>query len=205
MKSARAAGLVLAGGRATRFAGGRKEEALLDGRALIEHVIDRAAPQVTILAISRGSHQGAMREGFPVVRDETPDKGPLAGVAAGLAWAASLSPRAEFLATFACDAPLIPRDLVDRLIEAARRAGAPAAIARSDGVLHPTSAIWSPSLCALANARLSGGALSLIGFAEAAGALIVDVEASAEASFANINSREDLERLRAASRPPASG
>lgn len=202
MNDTRVVGIILAGGRSSRFEGGRKDQAPLFGRALIDHVISRAAPQVSVLAISRSADHVDGNDAFPVLYDEFADMGPIAGVYAGLRWAAMLSPRVRYLATFACDTPLIPDDLVERLTAAAAATNAPAAIAASGEKAHPTSAIWSPSLVALAKARLAEGKLSLFGLAEAAGAARADFGVEAISAFANVNTAADLDALAPAVRRP---
>ena len=183
-------GLILAGGRARRFEGGRKDLALLHGKPLIGHVIVRAQPQVRALAISRAGELG--EADMAVIRDRYPNSGPLAGVQAGLAWARELSPPAGFLATFACDTPLLPPDLVERLYRGMQDAGAAAAIAATGEARHPTLALWSTKLEPLARSRLESGQRSLLGLADAAGAAVVDFGEAAAIAFANVNTLADL-------------
>lgn len=190
MDRSRIAGLILAGGRARRFDGGRKDLALLEGRPLIDHVIDRARPQVSALAISRA--ENVEHAGIAIIRDRYPQSGPLAGVQAGLLWARNLAPQAEFLASFSCDTPLVPFDLVETLWRALKNAGASAAIAAAGDARHPTLALWSTDLEPLARQRLEAGQRSLLGFADAAAAVAVDFGEASSAAFANVNTRADL-------------
>ena len=76
-------------------------------------------------------------EGFP---------GPLAGVLAGLEWARERDPGCAHVASFACDAPFLPADLVHRLWQAIERDGADLASARSDGREHPVFGLWPVAL-----------------------------------------------------------
>ncbi len=192
----RIAGLILAGGRSSRFPGGEKENALLVGAPLMAHVIARANPQVATLAISRAA-PGQAGFGLEIVVDLVTDSGPLAGLHAGLVWAAALTPPATHLATFACDMPLTPADIVSRLIDAAGAAKAPAAVAACGGVLHPPLGAWSVSLVAAAAARLAMGARSLHGFVDSAGAAIVEFPPDEADAFVNVNTAIDLAALAA--------
>jgi len=187
------AGLIFAGGKSTRF-GGPKEEAVLAGHSLLSHVVSRATPQVDILAISRAGRHQADAHGLPIVIDEFPGCGPLGGLHAGLRWAHALTPRAEYLATFACDTPFIPRDLVERLLKAATGAHASAAIAATGADTHPTLGLWSTSLEPLARRRLLEGANSLRGMADASGAVAVGFDSPAP-DFFNVNAPADLATL----------
>jgi molybdopterin-guanine dinucleotide biosynthesis protein A len=108
-----------------------------------------------------------------------------------------MAPPASLLATFACDTPLIPQDLVSRLYEEIIRSGARGAIAASGGDLHPTLGLWSVSLEPLARKRLEAGECSLRGFAKAAGAAVVAFEDPAGTGFFNVNTLDDLAALAA--------
>jgi molybdenum cofactor guanylyltransferase len=108
------AGVVLAGGRSSRMG---VEKALVDfaGRPMLAHVLARFAPQVMALAINANGDPARFAAfGAPVIADLAPDQpGPLAGIAAALAWAQAHG--CSRVATVPCDAPFLPRDLVARL------------------------------------------------------------------------------------------
>ena len=105
--------MILAGGRATRMGGHDKGLIPLAGQPMIQHVIDAIAPQVAHLAINANrNHTDYAALGYPIISDEIIDyQGPLAGMAAGLAWSPS-----ELLLMLPCDGPLVPDDLVARLL-----------------------------------------------------------------------------------------
>jgi molybdopterin-guanine dinucleotide biosynthesis protein A len=108
------AALILAGGQGTRLGGVDKALIPLHGRPLIAHLLARLAPQFSDIAISaNGDAARFAAYGKPVLPDSLPHKGPLAGVAAGLAWAAAIGARA--LLTVPVDTPFIPLDLLSRL------------------------------------------------------------------------------------------
>lgn len=144
----KATGLVLAGGRGRRMGGAEKSFIPLCGRTLIEHVIARAAPQVDRLLINANADDPRYAAlGLPVVRDCVPGfQGPLAGILAGLAWSQEHAPEAQWLATFPNDSPLFPRDLVMRLVTAARERRALVASVVSAGRHHPVFAVWSTAI-----------------------------------------------------------
>ncbi len=108
------AALILAGGQGTRLGGADKAFLPLGGQPLIAHVLARLAPQVTHIAISANGDAARFAAfGLPVLADAQTGRGPLAGVAAGLAWAATLG--ATALLTVPVDTPFIPHDLLTRL------------------------------------------------------------------------------------------
>lgn len=140
------AGVVLAGGLSRRMGGGDKALRLLAGKPMLAHVLDRAKPQVGALVLNANGDASRFAEfGLPGVADSVPGfAGPLAGILAGLDWAAANAPDAEFVASFPSDAPFLPRDMVRRLYDA--RDGAAIAIASSGGRTHPVCGLWPVAL-----------------------------------------------------------
>ena len=138
------AGLLLAGGLSRRMGGGDKSLRLLAGRPLLQHVIDRLRPQVDALVLNaNGDPSRFALFDLPVVADSIPDfAGPLAGILAGLDWAAATRPDCPFVVSVATDAPFLPADLVVRLLEGMEEAGVELACAASGGQSHPVIGLW---------------------------------------------------------------
>lgn len=153
------AGVLLAGGQSQRMGGGDKNLRLLGGRPMLVHVIERAKPQVDALVLNaNGDPQRFASFGLPVIADSVAGfAGPLAGVLAGLDWAAENLPEAELVASFATDAPFFPRDLVRRLAVALEEGGFDLACAQSNGQAHPVFGLWPVSLRAALREALAGG------------------------------------------------
>jgi molybdopterin-guanine dinucleotide biosynthesis protein A len=124
--------------------GGDKTLRRLGDRTILQHVIDRAAPQVERLVLNaNGDPERFAAVRLPVAPDVVEGfAGPLAGVLTGMEWAAHHAPEATWLASFACDAPFLPLDLVARLREAAEAEGADLACAASGGRSHPVFGLW---------------------------------------------------------------
>lgn len=141
-------GVLLAGGQSRRMGGGDKALRELAGRPLLAHIVDRAAPQVDRLVLNANGDP-ARFAGFdlPVARDVVEGfAGPLAGVLTGMHWAAEHAPGCRWVATFACDAPFFPSDLVRRMREAIARESADMACAASRGRTHPVFGLWPVAL-----------------------------------------------------------
>jgi molybdenum cofactor guanylyltransferase len=137
-------GVLLAGGLSSRMGGGDKCLRTLGGRTILEHVIERARPQVAgLLLNANGDPARFANLGLPVAADVIEGfAGPLAGVLTGMEWAAAHRPGLPWIATLATDTPFLPRDLVQRLRDAVEREGADLACAESAGRAHPVFGLW---------------------------------------------------------------
>jgi molybdopterin-guanine dinucleotide biosynthesis protein A len=141
-------GVLLAGGLARRMGGGDKPLRTIGGRTILARAIERLAPQCEALVLNANGDPARFAEtGLPVVADSVEGfAGPLAGVLAGLDWAAQNRPDIAYVATLAADTPFVPRDFVSRLHAARAAAGTPLACAETDGRTHPTNALWRVDL-----------------------------------------------------------
>jgi molybdopterin-guanine dinucleotide biosynthesis protein A len=189
-------GVIVAGGRSRRFG---SEKALADfaGRPLIAHVARVLAGGCRTVAVNAPPAgplaEWARDSGLALAPDPVGvTDGPLAGVLAGLDWAAGEG--ADLLATAPCDTPLLPEALVETLC-AALTAEAGAAVAACGGELEPLCALWRVSRRDELRGLLHDGrhpavreALEALGAARAA---FPDPHA-----FTNVNTADDLDRMR---------
>jgi molybdopterin-guanine dinucleotide biosynthesis protein A len=185
-------GVVLAGGLARRMGGGDKPLCQLDGRPLLDHVLGRLAPQVACIAINaNGDPRRFASYGLPVIPDGLPDHpGPLAGILAGLDWAAARG--FADIATVPGDSPFIPPDLVARLDAARAAAGLPLACARSGGRAHPPVGLWPVILRGRLRAALLGGERKVSRWAAAQGVAEAEWPAVPVDPFFNANTPAEL-------------
>ena len=177
--------------------GGDKPLLPLGDGTILDMLLARLRPQVDAVAISaNGDPARFARFGLDVLPDPAWGQGPLAGVAAGLAWAAGLG--AERLLTVPGDTPLIPPDLVVAL-------GAAPAWAESYGAVHPLVALWPVEAApTLAEWLRTGQTLRVRDFGNAIGMRTVCFPkgvSGAPDPFLNINTPADLARLRALGKP----
>lgn len=187
----RIAGLVLAGGRASRLGGGDKPLLEVGGASILARVIDALRPEAAWLAISANGDP-ARFAGFGVkVLPDGPfaGEGPLAGLCAGLDWAATLG--AELVLTAPGDTPFLPAGL------AARLSPAPAYASRA-GVDHPLVALWPVSAAPLLREMLAApGPRAVAAFARRVGARRAEFPARGPDPFINVNTPDDLAAARA--------
>jgi molybdopterin-guanine dinucleotide biosynthesis protein A len=141
-------GLVLAGGLARRMGGGDKPLRQIGGATILNRVLARLRPQCdAIILNANGDPARFAWTGLPVVADSVPDfAGPLAGVLAGLDWAAEHAPDIAYVASVPGDCPFLPKDMIERLHKARVAEERPLACARSGEWRHPVVALWPVAL-----------------------------------------------------------
>jgi molybdopterin-guanine dinucleotide biosynthesis protein A, proteobacterial len=188
-------GVILAGGEGTRLGTVDKALVELGGKRLIARVIDRLAPQCATLAISANGDPKRYAEfGYPIIPDGAAEmQGPLAGVLAGLDWAATKGFKA--IVTVATDTPFFPTNLVERLSQVARPEGFGIAVTEEKGETrwHPTFGLWPVSLRDDLRVALARHQRRMVQFTESKGAVPVVFEGPVpDALFFNINTAEDL-------------
>jgi molybdopterin-guanine dinucleotide biosynthesis protein A len=140
--------VLLAGGLARRMGGGDKPMRTILGRTILERVIARLNPQCGGLILNANGDPARFAAfGLPVIADGVADfPGPLAGILAGLDWAAANRPEVSHILSAAADCPFLPRDLVARLDAARRAQNAELAVASSGEQTHPVIGLWSVAL-----------------------------------------------------------
>ena len=133
------------------------------------------------------------RYGLPIVADSVPDfAGPLAGILAGLDWAATHAPEIAWIASVPGDCPFLPRDVVPRLHAARAEAGTPLACARSGDWRHPVAGLWPVSLRAdLHRALVEEGLHKIEVWTGRHGVAIADWPVTPVDPFFNVNTPDD--------------
>ena len=141
-------GLVLAGGLARRMGGGDKARITIGGETILSRVLARLKPQCSGVILNANGNPARFADtGLPVVPDSVPDfAGPLAGILAGLDWAAAHAPSTTDIVSLPGDCPFPPRDLVERFAAARRAECKPLACARSGDWRHPVVGLWPVAL-----------------------------------------------------------
>jgi molybdopterin-guanine dinucleotide biosynthesis protein A len=179
-------GIVLAGGLGRRMGNLDKGLQLLHGKPMVQHVLERLAPQVDEIVINANQNldrYGAF--GYRVVSDEVGGfAGPLAGLHAGLKFVGE-----PLVVTVPCDSPFLPMDLVARLM---RQLGEKdVAVAKTGNQAHPVFALVRRSLAGSLEAYLAGGDRKVDRWFAALNMVEVSFDDEADA-FRNINTLEEL-------------
>lgn len=190
-------GVILAGGLATRMGGGDKGLLPLGGTTLLSHVIDRLAPQVAGMALNaNGDPKRFGHLGLPILPDSIEGfAGPLAGVLAGMDWAAAQG--ADTIVTAAADTPFFPADLVPQLLLAAEGMTHPLVLAATPDekrgrVRHPTFGLWPVALRDDLRASLHNGLRKVVIWTDKHDGREALFPADGFDPFFNVNTPEDL-------------
>jgi molybdenum cofactor guanylyltransferase len=190
-------GLVLAGGLARRMGGGDKARIRVGGATILERVLACLKAQCARVVINANGDPARFADtGLPVVPDSVPDfAGPLAGILAGLDWAAAHAPHIEWLLSAPGDCPFLPKDLLERLHEARLAARTPLACARSGEWRHPVVALWPVALREDLRRALTAEGLHKIEIWTARhGVAIADWPVDPFDPFFNVNTPDDAAR-----------
>jgi molybdopterin-guanine dinucleotide biosynthesis protein A len=187
-------GLILAGGLARRMGGGDKPRTMIGGATILSRVLERMKPQCTRLILNaNGDPARFLDTGLSIIADDVPGfAGPLAGILAGLDWAASHAPDVAYVASVPGDCPFLPRDLVARLHHVRAATGQPLACARSGEWRHPVVGVWPVALRAdLRHALIQEDLRKIELWTARHGAALADWPAEPVDPFFNVNTPED--------------
>ena len=192
-------GVILAGGMARRMGGGDKGLLALGSRTILDRVIDRLEPQVAGLALNaNGDPQRFASYNLPVLPDSIEGfAGPLAGVLAGLDWAAEQG--ADSIVTAAADTPFFPTDLVRQLQLAGEGMTHPLVLAATPDpvkgqVRHPTFGLWPLALRDDLRAALNEGLRKVVLWTDRHGGREAVFPVHRIDPFFNVNTPDDLAR-----------
>jgi molybdenum cofactor guanylyltransferase len=184
-------GIILSGGRGRRMDGEDKGLMEFQGKAMIEHVLDRLAPQVDALILNANRNfEAYTAAGLPVVADERLDyAGPLAGMEAALQQV-----RTPLALIVPCDAPFLPMDLAKKLLDALEKDQADIAIVDDGERQQPLFCLMKTSLLASVSQSLDTGNPKVLDWLALQNLTWADFSDQPNA-FGNINDRHTLESL----------
>jgi molybdenum cofactor guanylyltransferase len=208
----RTAGIVLAGGRSTRM--GRPKAALeWHGSTLLHRVaglVARAVDGPVVVVRAPGQELPSLPPGARVVDDAREGRGPLQGLAAGLAAAGA---EAELAYVSSTDVPLLHPAFVSRVLTAAEPEDVDVALPIAQGFRHPLAAAYRTSLLADVEELIAGDRMRPSFLFERCRVRELDehellrdgglAHADPELlSLLNVNNPDEYERARARAAPP---
>ncbi|MEP5758590.1 MAG: molybdenum cofactor guanylyltransferase MobA [Litoreibacter sp.] len=187
------AGVILAGGQSTRMGGGDKGLLKLGSETLLQRVTERLEPQVVEVALNVNGDPRRFHTPHTIIQDSIDGfAGPLAGVLAGMDWAATRGH--SHIVTVAADTPFFPCDLVPRLLLASESHSIALAATPENGKVnrHPTFGLWPVILREDLRDALEGGLRKVVLWADKHGTALAKFETTPFDPFFNVNSPEDM-------------
>jgi molybdopterin-guanine dinucleotide biosynthesis protein A len=181
--------------------GGDKLRVKIGNKSILDWVLNCIRPQCTDVVINANGDSSRFADThLPVIADSVPDfPGPLAGILAGLDWAAMHAPQCAYLLSVPGDCPFLPDDLLIRLHEARIAAGTPLACAKSGEWRHPVVGLWSVALREdLRHALVDEQLRKTQVWTARHGIAIADWPTEPIDPFFNVNTPEDAARAEAA-------
>jgi molybdopterin-guanine dinucleotide biosynthesis protein A len=186
--------IILAGGKNLRL-GRNKALETLDGKSLIEHVIERVEPlsERILIVTSQEKFDLPVSVKAEMLADLYPGKGPLGGIYTGLAASRSL-----YNIVVACDMPFLNTELLHYMLGLSRDYDA--VVPRlEEGMIEPLHAIYSRDCLDNMKKRVESNELKVHSFLKTVRVRYIEREESQKLdpellSFFNINHQSDIER-----------
>jgi molybdopterin-guanine dinucleotide biosynthesis protein A, proteobacterial len=181
-------GVILAGGQARRMDGEDKGLITLNGRPMIQHVLEAIRPQVDYILINANRNLDIYAQyECPVIKDEFDGYcGPLAGMASCLRVV-----NTPIMVTAPCDSPFVPENLVDRLYRQLLKEDAGISVAHDGVRLQPVFSMMRTDLLGSMLEFLQEGERKIDKWFARHKLAIADFSDRPD-TFININTRVDL-------------
>ena len=190
-------GLILAGGLSRRMGGKNKFLKKKNKNNIIDLIISRAEKQVPNLILNTNDKIPYLSK-FKL--KEIPDlikgyHGPLVGILSGMEWAKKQKEKIDYLATFSCDAPFFPDNLIKKLSNEITNKNLDIVIPKYKNQKHPVFGLWSLDLIDSLKKYLFEEKMKKIDtWIFKNNYKIIDFENKEYDPFFNINTPEDLEK-----------
>ncbi len=189
-------GVVLAGGLNSRFYGKIKANIVVEKRPIIENTLtlfDTIFDRVSIVANDADAFSKYLN--YPIVSDIFKKIGPLGGIHSALN-----NSEAEAVFIVAADMPLLSEKIIRFMLKDFQRSSCEVLIPRLGKFREPLHAIYSSKILSrLEEFLLSGGSYAIKDFLMQTDVKYIEIDEQDFDinAFSNINTPEDLERIRA--------
>jgi len=194
MKEHNILGVILAGGKSSRF-GSNKSLSKLANNKLIEHVInkiDTYFPEILVVSNDRGLQ--IENQKIKIIKDCIKGYlGPLAGVLSAMKYANSFENKFKWLITFPCDTPFFEKLIIEKMIEKTVSPKEKIYFVKDKKHRHNIFGLWSISLEKILEEDLKNNFRKVDLWADKIGCNFIEKDIQNENEFLNINTKEDLE------------
>ena len=187
-------GAVLAGGNSKRM-GQDKLFVNLNNKLLIEHTIIKVKKYLKeLIIVTNHKNEFFKKNNLITVNDCLKGQlGPLVGILTAMKWAKENSPRNNWIATFPCDTPFFPENIITKFIEESKKKESLILCASSHGRKHNIFGLWSIDLYdKLYNDLVNNKVRKVQGWTKENNIKNLEFEFEDYDPFFNINTLEDL-------------
>ena len=194
MKEHNILGVILAGGKSSRF-GSNKSLSKLANNKLIEHVINKIDTYFPeILVVSNDSGLQIENQKIKIIKDCIKGYlGPLAGVLSAMKYANSFENKFKWIITFPCDTPFFEKLIVEQMIEKATSPKEKIYFVKDKKQRHNIFGLWSTSLESILENDLNNNFRKVDLWADKIGCNFIEKDIQNKNELLNINTKEDLE------------
>jgi molybdopterin-guanine dinucleotide biosynthesis protein A len=192
MKDHKILGVILAGGKSSRF-GSNKSLSNLKNFKLIEHVIQKLNKKFDeILIVSNDSKLIFENKKINIIKDCIEGYlGPLVGVLSAIKYANN-SNKYQWIMTFPCDTPFFDEIIIDQMIEKTTNTKEKIIFIKDKKQRHNIFGTWSTSLEKILEEDLANSYRKVDLWADKIGCSFIEKDLKNENEFLNINTKEDL-------------
>ena len=193
MKEHNILGVILAGGKSSRF-GSNKSLSKLANYKLIEHVINKIDTYFSeILLVSNDSNFKIENKKIKIIEDCIKGYlGPLAGVLSAMKYANSFENKFKWIITFPCDTPFFEKLIIEKMIEKTTSPKEKIYFIKDKKQRHNIFGLWSTSLESILEEDLKNNFRKVDLWADKIGCNFIEKDIQNENEFLNINTKEDL-------------
>lgn len=192
MKDHKILGVILAGGKSSRF-GSNKSLSNLKNFKLIEHVIQKLNKKFDeILIVSNDSKLIFENKKINIIKDCIEGYlGPLVGILSAIKYANN-SKKYQWIMTFPCDTPFFDEIIIDQMIEKTTNTKEKIIFIKDKKQRHNIFGTWSTSLEKILEEDLANSYRKVDLWADKIGCSFIEKDLKNENEFLNINTKEDL-------------
>ena len=189
-------GTVLAGGKSQRF-GEDKSQVKLDGKLLIDHILDEIINEFKeILIVSNNQINFKHSDKISMISDLKKDQGPLGGVLSAMKWVKESNKDYKWISTFPVDTPFFKKEILQNFLREINSDESKLFFIKSNNTRHNIFGIWSIDLMEKLEEDLNYGKRKVEHWANDIGVKVIEMKFLNDDPFFNINSKEDLEKAK---------
>ena len=188
-------GVILAGGKSSRF-GSNKADAHLGDKTLLEHTISKVEKNfLEVLIVSNNESIKINKKNVFLVKDFIKGQlGPLIGILSAMKWIEQYNKKYKWIATFPCDTPFFDDSIIEKLKNCSISNDHLLFFLNSRKKRHNIFGLWSLKLIDILEEDIRSNNFRKVElWADKIGVQKIEVNTEGFNKFLNINTLDDLE------------